>query len=182
MKTLSLLRHAKSGWDDPVARDFDRPLNEKGKRAAIAMGRRARDLLDLSSGKLIASPAARVTQTLDSFFEGLGRTIEPIWDKRIYLASASTLLDIIHETGASVDHLMLVGHNPGLEDLILNLVADDGSSPLRDIVESKYPTAALAQISWNGEDWRSLGPASGAHLDILIRPRDVDPALGPDRR
>ncbi len=181
MKKLSLLRPAKSGWDDPVARDFDRPLNEKGKKAAAVMGRKARDL-GLQIDRLIASPAARVVQTLDSFFEGLGQTIEPIWDKRIYLASASTLLDIIHETGASVDNLMLVGHNPGLEDLILNLVADDGTSPLRDIVEVKYPTAALAQLSWTGEDWRSLSPASGAHLDVLIRPRDVDPALGPDSR
>lgn len=180
MKTLSLLRHAKSGWDDPVARDFDRPLNKKGKKAAIAMGRRAREL-GLAPDRLIASPAARVTQTLDSFFEGFGRTIETIWDKRIYLASSSTLLDVIRETDASIDHLMLAGHNPGLEDLILDLVADDGSSPLRDIVETKYPTASLAQLNWEGEDWRSLAPASGIHLDVLTRPRDLDPALGPDR-
>lgn len=180
MKTLTLLRHAKSGWDDPVARDFDRPLNEKGKKAARTMGRKAQEL-NLTADRLIASPAARVMQTLESFFEGLGRIIDPVWDKRIYLASSSTLLDIIRETDASVDHLMLVGHNPGLEDLILDLVADDGSSPLRDIVEVKYPTACLAQLSWEGSDWQSLGPNSGLHIDTLTRPRDVDPSLGPDR-
>ena len=179
MKTLTLLRHAKSGWDDPVARDFDRPLNEKGKKAASTMGRKARDL-GVSPDRLIASPAARVKQTLESFFEGLGQSIEPIWDKRIYLASSSTLLDVIRETDASVEHLMLVGHNPGLEDLILDLVPDDGSSPLRDIVEIKYPTASLAQLSWDGTDWQSLGPESGVHIDTLTRPRDLDPALGPD--
>lgn len=180
MKTLVLLRHAKSGWDDPVARDFDRPLNEKGKRAARTMGLKAREM-ELSVDRLIASPAVRVKETLDSFFEGLGRVIEPVWDKRVYLASSSTLLDLIRETDASVNHLMMVGHNPGLEDLILDLVPDDGSSPLRDIVEAKYPTACLAQLSWEGESWRTFGPGSGVHIDALTRPRDLDPALGPDR-
>ncbi len=180
MKTLTLLRHAKSGWDDPVTRDFDRPLNEKGKKAAWTMGRKAQEL-GVTAERLIASPAARVIQTLDAFFDGFGRVIEPVWDKRIYLASSSTLLDVIRETDATVEHLMLVGHNPGLEDLILDLVPDDGSSPLRDIVEAKYPTACLTQLSFESADWRSLGPASGVHIDTLTRPRDVDPELGPDR-
>lgn len=179
MKKLTLLRHAKSGWDDPVARDYDRPLNDKGKRAAKTMGERARaDGLEVD--RLIASPALRVQQTLASFFEGLGREIAPEWDRRIYLASSATLLDILHETDAGVDHLMLVGHNPGLEDLILDLVADDGQSPLRDIVEVKYPTASLALMTWEGDDWESLGPTSGARLQTLTRPRDLDPSLGPD--
>jgi len=179
MKTLTLLRHAKSGWDDPVARDFDRPLNEKGKRAAITMGHKAQEI-GLSVDQLIASPATRVTQTLDSFFEGLGKTLEPQWDRRIYLASSSTLLDIIKETDNKVEHLMLVGHNPGLEDLILDLVTDDGSSPLRDIVETKYPTASLAQMRWDGDDWSKLDSGCNISLDSLIRPRDVDSSLGPD--
>jgi len=180
MKTLILLRHAKSSWDDAVARDFDRPLNDKGRKAACAMGSRAK-AMGLEADRLIASPATRVTQTLDSFFEGLGRVIPPVWDQRIYLASASTLLDIVRETAASVDHLMLVGHNPGLEDLILDLVPDDGSSPLRDIVEAKFPTACLAQMSWQGEDWEALAPGIGVRLDALTRPRDIDPRFGPER-
>jgi len=179
MKSLTLLRHAKSGWDDPVARDFDRPLNEKGKRAAIVMGRKAHEL-GLQADRLIASPATRVTQTLDSFFEGLGRIIEPQWDRRIYLASSSTLLDIIRETDSAIENLMLVGHNPGLEDLILDLVPDDGSSPLRDIVENKYPTASLAQIHWDGSDWSKLSSDSSIRLLSLTRPRDIDSSLGPD--
>lgn len=179
MKTLTLLRHAKSGWDDPVARDFDRPLNEKGMRAAIVMGRKFREM-EMGVDRLVASPAVRVMQTLDGFFEGYGATIEPIWDRRIYLASSSTLLDIVRETHADVANLMLVGHNPGLEDLILDLVADDGSSPLRDIVETKLPTASLARMSWRGEDWSALDARSGMTLDTLVRPRDLDPKLGPD--
>src|SRR3989304_2785877 len=103
MKTLTLLRHAKSGWDDPVARDFDRPLNAKGMRAAVTMGRRAAEL-GLAVDRLVASPAARVKATLESFFEGMGRTLEPVWDRRIYLASAATLLEVIRETDTSGDH------------------------------------------------------------------------------
>lgn len=179
MKKLTLLRHAKSGWDDPVARDFDRPLNDKGVRAAKTMGEKAR-ADGLAVDRLIASPALRVQQTLASFFEGLGTAIEPVWDRRIYLASSATLLDIIRETEAGIDHLMLVGHNPGLEDLILDLVADDGASPLRDIVEAKYPTASLAQMRWEGDDWEDLGPTSGVELYALTRPRDLDSSLGPD--
>lgn len=179
MKKLTLLRHAKSGWDDPVTRDFDRPLNEKGRKAAEAMGRKAKDI-DLAPDRLLASPAARVRQTLESFFIGFGAQIEPVWDQRIYLASSATLLDVLHETDDSIQHLMLAGHNPGLEDLILELIADDGSNPLRNIVETKFPTACLAQMSWKGESWRTLSPASGLHLDALTRPRDLDPNLGPN--
>lgn len=179
MKTLTLLRHAKSGWDDPVLRDFDRPLNKKGIRAANAMGQKMR-AEGLQVDKLVASPAARVVGTLEGFSEGLGRVIEPVWDRRIYLASSATLLDIIRETDDAVENLMLVGHNPGLEDLVLNLVSDDGHSPLRDVVEEKFPTASIVRMSWDGASWSSLGSSSGIELDMFIRPRDIDPELGPD--
>lgn len=179
MKKLSLLRHAKSSWDDSVLRDFDRPLNERGKKAAFTMGKEAKKR-DIRPDRVIASSAMRVKETLNFFFDGYGEALSPLWDQRLYLASAATLIDIIQETEETVEHLMLVGHNPGLEDLVLQLVADDGASPLRNIVEVKYPTACLAQLSWNG-DWASLAPNSGARLEMLIRPRDLDPELGPDR-
>lgn len=179
MKTLILLRHAKSGWKDPVMRDFDRPLNEKGVKAAMAVGRKAQRE-GISADRLVASPAARVVQTLESFLPVFQQTLEPVWDRRIYLASPATLLDVARETPPSVGTLMLAGHNPGLEDLILDLVADDGSSPLRDIVEAKFPTAALARLRWDGDDWNQLGPNSDVKLDLLVCPRDLDPALGPD--
>lgn len=179
MKTLTLLRHAKSGWDDPVARDFDRPLNPKGVRAARAMGHHAAGL-GLTIDRMVASPAVRVKATLESFCEGLGQSPEPVWDRRIYLASASTLLDVIRETDASVTNLMLVGHNPGLEDLVLTLVPDDDSSPLRAEVEKKFPTATIARMRWDGNDWSTLGQNGTVTLDIFVRPRDVDSKLGPD--
>lgn len=178
MKRLTLLRHAKSGWDDPVARDFDRPLNARGRRAAKLIGQYA-GKQDIAVDHIIASPAVRVVETLDEFFAGYGRTIQPQWDRRIYLASSATLLDILRETADSIENLMLVGHNPGLEDLVLNLIPDDGNAPLRASVEAKFPTASLVVMSWDSDDWDSLGKVA-VSLESFIRPRDLDPELGPE--
>ncbi|WP_375285531.1 histidine phosphatase family protein [Sphingomonas sp.] len=176
MKTLTLLRHAKSGWDDPVARDFDRPLNPKGKRAAVAMGRHLRGL-SLAFDHVVASPAQRVIETIGEFEGGFGTRLEPAWDRRAYLASPATLLDIIRETPADTARLLLVGHNPGLEELVLLLVAD-AADGLRDQVEEKYPTASVAEIAFAVQDWADVAPGTG-RLERFIRPRDIDPALGP---
>jgi len=178
MKYLTLFRHAKSGWDDPVARDFDRPLNERGKIAAELIGQFAARQ-GMVFDHMISSPAVRCIDTLDAFFTGYGKTIEPQWDRRVYLASSATLLDVVRETPAHVQSLMLVGHNPGMEDLVLSLVPDDGSSPLRDLVEEKFPTASLAVLAWDSDNWADLREG-GARLVQFTRPRDLDPALGPE--
>lgn len=175
MKTLTLLRHAKSGWDDTVPRDFDRPLNLKGRRAAQVMGR----FLQTQGAKfdhVIASPALRVVETLVEVESGYGQALAPAWDKRVYLASAATLLDLIRDLPAQAGTVLLVGHNPGLEDLVLDLVPDGGD--LRDAVEAKYPTAAVATMTWEGE-WADLRPGA-ATLGTFTRPRDLDATLGPD--
>ncbi|WP_380784937.1 SixA phosphatase family protein [Sphingomonas sp. R86521] len=177
MKTLTLLRHAKSGWDDPVARDYDRPLNGKGKRAAAMVGRHMRTL-GLEFDQVVASPALRVTETLDEIVSGYGRTLAPVWDRRMYLASAATLLDIVHGLSADVDQVLLVGHNPGLEDLVLLLVPDT-IDPHRDAVEDKYPTASLAELAFDVDAWADV-VAGGARFSRFVRPRDLDPTLGPD--
>jgi phosphohistidine phosphatase len=176
MKTLTLLRHAKSGWDDSVARDFDRPLNPKGRRAALAIGRHLRDEA-FHFDHIIASPAARVTETLGAVQDGLGRTLALHWNRAVYLASAATLLDLVRDLPETASRVLLVGHNPGLEELVLQLVADDGAA-LRQAVESKYPTGALAEMTLPG-DW-SDAAAGRAKLTRFIRPRDLDPTLGPD--
>ncbi len=176
MKTLTLLRHAKSGWDDPVARDFDRPLNGKGKRAAAMVGWHMRSL-DLAFDHVVASPAVRVIETLDEIVAGYGRTLAPIWDRRMYLASSPMLLDLVHGLPAEAGKVLLVGHNPGLEDLVLMLVPD-AADTLRDAVEEKYPTASLAELQFEG-DWTDLA-AGCARFTRFVRPRDLDPTLGPD--
>ena len=177
MKTLTLLRHAKSGWDDPVTRDFDRPLNPKGKRAAALMGRHWRTL-GLDFDHVVASPAVRIGETIDEVVRGYGRTLAPVWDRRIYLASAVTLLDVVRDLPADAERALLVGHNPGLEDLVLMLVPDTADG-MRDAVEEKYPTATIAEMTFGVADWRDAS-AGGARLVRFVRPRDLDPTLGPD--
>ena len=95
-KTLYLLRHAKSGWDDPVARDFDRPLNKRGEKAARVIGEWMASN-GLNFEHVIASPAVRVIETLDGVWAGFGRKIEPTWERRIYLASGATVLDVLRD-------------------------------------------------------------------------------------
>jgi len=178
MKTLTLLRHAKSSWDDTVARDFDRPLNAKGQRAAATMGRHMKSL-GLEFDHVIASPAQRVTETIEHLITGYGETLAPESDRRIYLASAATLLDIVRELPDAHTRVLLVGHNPGLEDLVLLLVPDRVGDTLRDGIEEKYPTAALAELTLDTAHWADFA-ANAATLSRFIRPRDVDAALGPD--
>ena len=175
MKTLILLRHAKSGWDDPVARDFDRPLNPRGQRAAATMGRHMK-ALGLAPDRVVASPAARVVETLEHVGAGYGGDLAPVWDKRVYLASAATLLDLVHELPDAADTAMIAGHNPGLEELVLGLVP---GGALRHDVEVKFPTAALAQIEFETDRWQDVEPGEG-ELIRFVRPRDLDPSLGPD--
>jgi phosphohistidine phosphatase len=89
------------------------------------------------------------------------------------------VLDVLREVDDAHDVVMVVGHCPAVEDLVFDLVADDGSSPLRDEVELKYPTAALAQLEIPIQSWADIGKPI-AHLKRFVRPRDLDPALGPD--
>ncbi|HSX56810.1 MAG TPA: histidine phosphatase family protein [Sphingomonas sp.] len=179
MKTLTLLRHAKSSWDDPVARDFDRPLNGKGQRAALAVGRYLRSE-GMTFDHVVASPAVRIVETVEQVETGYGSDLAPAWDRRIYLASAGSLLDIVHELPAQAQTALLIGHNPGLEDLILTLIPDRAGDVLRDSVEEKFPTAAIAEMTFDVADWTAIRADAGI-LVRFIRPRDLDPALGPDR-
>jgi phosphohistidine phosphatase len=176
MPVLTLLRHAKSSWDDPVERDFDRPLNGRGWRAAERMGRYLGEA-GLAFDVALASPALRVKQTIEGVEKGLGRGLAARFDRRVYMASGVLLLDLLQGEGAG-ETLLLVGHNPGLEDLLMLLVPDDGS-PLRREAEAKYPTATLAEIDLGEVPWQTIREGGG-RLTRFVRPRDLDPALGPD--
>ncbi len=178
MKKLTLLRHAKSGWDDPVARDFDRPLNTRGEKAARLIGSWMKRE-GLSFDHIIASPAVRVIDTLDKVVLGFGPLSEPTWERRVYLASSATLMDVLRELGTGYDSVLMVGHNPGLEDLILDIVPDVKGDPLRDSVYEKYPTAAVAEMEIGIADWADIDRGTG-RLTRYVRPRDLDPELGPE--
>jgi phosphohistidine phosphatase len=177
MKTLTLFRHAKSGWDSPVSRDFDRPINTRGIKGARMMGHHLRDA-GWSFDYVISSPAVRCTETLDAFWEGYGRTLHPNWDRRLYLASGATLLDVIHELPDTAENILLCGHNPSLEDLVFMLVADVKGDRLRDAIEEKFPTAAIAELLIDVPRWSDVDDGL-AKFNRLIRPRDLDPSLGP---
>lgn len=177
MKTVALFRHAKSDWHDRRARDFDRPLNQRGRLGAELMGRHIREL-GRKWDRVIASPAVRCAQTIEHAREG-SDSLPVEWDRRIYLASSATLADVLREQDERVGSVIMIGHNPGLEDLIFDLVPDDGTSPLRDVVEEKFPTAAFAILELPIKHWAELQEGT-AKLVHLMRPRDLDATLGPE--
>ena len=176
MKRLTLLRHAKSGWDDPVSRDFDRPLNPRGRRAARTVGA-AMKAEGLVFDRVLASPARRVVETLEEVEAGYG-PLAADYDERLYLASLPTLIEIVRAVPDSVDRLLLVGHNPGFEEIALSL-SSPGADALRREVEIKYPTGTVAEIALPARRWAEVREGSG-RIERFIRPRDLDPELGPE--
>lgn len=181
MKRLITFRHAKSGWDQPATRDFDRALNDKGKRAAATMGRHMRSL-GMGFDAVIASPAVRVVETLDAMFDGYGKRPAVGWDRRAYLASAPTLLEIVREAPNTAGTILLAGHNPGIEELVLDLSTAAGEEEIRtrDEIGEKYPTASISELVFDVDRWADV-EEGGGHLVRFVRPRDLDPALGPDQ-
>lgn len=180
MKRLGLLRHAKSEEHQPSGRDYDRGLNGKGRRAAAAVGR-SMTRIQPPFGRVIASAAVRAQETIDIVLDAIGRSapVERVDLKSLYLADPDQLIDSAVEHGGDADTLLLVAHNPGLEELLLQLVPADPADELRAIAERKFPTGAFALIELDIADWSELPGAQG-RLTALTLPRDLDPALGPE--
>lgn len=160
MKTLFLMRHAKSNWNDANLSDFQRPLNERGLKAAPLIGKIMFDRR-IKPDLIISSPAERAKQTAMLVKEAAQIDGEIQFEKRIYEASVSTLMKILAETGEAVKSVMLIGHNPGFEGL-LNVLTG-AAQPM--------PTAALAVIDLNINNWGEITPNCGT-LRVLIRPKD----------
>jgi len=176
LKTLGLLRHAKSDWDDIGTRDFDRGLNDRGRKGARLIGRHIAEY-GVSWDRLLASSAERVQRTLEvAFPEG-----EPILDKRLYLASVDTLVEVIQEYSGEADTVLVSGHNPGLQEMLFSLVSPENENAMFDEASTKFPTATFAVFELNIDDWSELKPDCGK-LVHFIRPRDLDPELGPPGR
>jgi phosphohistidine phosphatase len=169
---LTILRHAKSSWEEPNRDDFDRPLNERGWQASRWLGRelkRRKIRFDLG----LASPAARARETLDGVAEGYGDFAFQIqFDRRIYEASEAILLEIVRAIPNEVGAALLVGHNPGLERLILELTRDNDDG-LRRRIAKKYPTAAAAVIDLPVKHWAETEPSSGQVVELIL-PKDLD--------
>jgi len=154
-----VLRHAKSAWDTDAASDFDRPLAKRGRKAAPRVGQWIRER-GLQPDLVVASPALRARQTVHRVLPELATEPAVVWEREVYGASLRTLLGILAACPPEPARVMLVGHNPGLEELIEHLTGN---------VES-FPTAALACISL-ADDWSKLEPRRGS-LDALVRPRE----------
>jgi len=175
LKTLGLLRHAKSDWDDMSLRDFDRGLNDRGRRGAAVMGGHIR-AHRVRWDALLASPAERVKRTLDA-----ARLQVPVtWDEHIYLADSDALIEVLRRVDGDPAAVMLVGHNPGLQELIFELVAPEHENALLSAVSEKFPTAAFAVVELAIERWADCARGCG-ELVHLTRPRDLDSELGPER-
>ena len=177
MLTLSLLRHAKSSWSYGHLRDCERPLNERGQRAAPRMGafmaRRG-----LVPDLVLCSTALRARRTLDLMlprFHGQGTVPRVVYEDALYLASPAILLRCIHEVEADVRHTMIVGHDPGLHSLALQLAAS-GRGDDMEALEDKFPTSGLAVIAFDVRTWADVQPGSG-HLQIFMTPRRLPGAV-----
>ena len=169
MRTLYILRHAKSDWGDESLRDFDRPLNGRGRKSAKAMGREMRER-GFAPDLVLLSPSARTTETLARVEEGFGAEFDRVEEQSIYLAEARTLVDLIRGAPAESERLMVVGHNTGMQEL----VRAQASGP-PDLVEeagAKFPTGALAEISFDVSDWPDVSPGSGL-IRSFVKPREL---------
>ena len=164
MKYISIWRHAKAERSELYANDYDRPLTERGQRDATRMGAallRIEPAIDL----VISSPAARTAQTVQALVALLNGAIDPQWNAAVYLAAAETLLDMVKMLPEDVQHVVLVGHNPGMEEFASGLC---GAAPEDAFV--RMPTAALAHIAIDTSHW-SMVRWGGGQFKLLLTPK-----------
>jgi phosphohistidine phosphatase len=163
MLTLLLLRHAKSSWEVPALADYDRPLAKRGQKAAPRMGAEI-GALGLNPDLVLCSGAARTRETLALVLGAIGAPPrEVVYDDAIYMAPPTQLLTVLRGLPAGPDApstVMVVGHNPGLEELA-ELLVGSGDEELRELLEEKFPTGALAVITFDTARWGDIAPGTG---------------------
>lgn len=163
MRTLLVLRHAKSSHADESLPDHDRPLTERGRRDAPRMGMHLLER-DLVPDDILCSSAQRTTETAELAAEACHYRRAIRSDERLYLASCDGMLRLLVQQSERVKRLLLVGHNPGLEDLVERLTGR----------RETLSTAALAHIEIPIDSWDDVASTRGAALKGLWRPRDLD--------
>ncbi|MCB9957767.1 MAG: histidine phosphatase family protein [Rhodospirillaceae bacterium] len=168
MKTLYLVRHAKSGWDDPGLQDHDRPLDMRGERAALVVGRYAAQRRFVPN-LVLCSSARRSRDTLELILTQWPKVPTIEIDRDIYLVGEHGLRKRLGKVGHGISSVMVVGHNPDLHDLALRL-AGKGDDALRDSLREKFPTASLAALKLPIDDWADI-PANSATLIAFASPK-----------
>ena len=161
MKKLLLLRHAKSSWADSSLPDFERPLNERGQRAAPLVGKFMRER-QLRPDLIISSPAKRTRETIALVLDAARLETETRYDERIYEATLARLLEVVSQIEDDKREVMLVGHNPGFENLLERLTNES----------ERMPTAALALITLDVEKWDEAA-AKGGRLEWLVKAKEL---------
>ena len=163
MKTLLILRHAKSSWSDPALDDHERPLNTRGRRDAPRMGDLVRER-GLIPDVIISSDAVRARLTAEAAAEAARYPGEILVDPRLYGASPRDILAVLRTIReAKAGTVMIVGHNPGLEELVVQLTGE----------QQDLPTAALAHIELPIDRWRDLRVSTRGTLSCVWRPKEV---------
>ncbi|MEN8143566.1 MAG: histidine phosphatase family protein [Gemmatimonadota bacterium] len=171
-RTVSLLRHAKSSWRERGLPDHDRPLNERGKRAAALMGDAMLNR-NLIPDLVLCSSAARARMTWDLVSEMFPEAVPVQVEKDLYLAAPRTVLDTVRGIAPEVRHVLIVGHNPTMQALAL-VLTETSSHPARTRIWQKYPTGALTVIRVHWPDWYSAGDGESGDIAEFIRPRDLE--------
>jgi phosphohistidine phosphatase len=163
-RRLVVLRHAQSDWPVGVD-DRDRPLARRGRRDAAAAGRW---LAEAGSDPAVAwvSTARRTKETWTELSRELSGGADVRFDDRVYEAGVEDLLDVVRDTPRKAASVLLVGHNPGVQDLVL-LLAKRGSDDARSLAAAKFPTSGLALLDVEG-DWADLGPRCAVLADFVV--------------
>ena len=165
MKTLLVLRHAKSSWKDPAVTDHDRPLNSRGKRDAPRIGKIIA-AEEVRPDIILSSTAKRARRTAEDVSDAVGLSGKAVvLDSRLYLAEPAEIVNVVRNAGSDVRCVLVVGHNPGLEVLVMRLTGH--AEPL--------PTAAVAAVGLPMDSWRSLELKVMGQLQQVWRPRELDP-------
>jgi phosphohistidine phosphatase len=167
MRSVSLYRHAKSNWDDPALDDFDRGLSKRGQRSAPHMGAFMHHE-GLRPDLVLCSPSRRTRDTFGLTFSDHDAPASR-FDDRLYHASSATMLDLLRHLPPEIAHVMILGHNPGLHALALDLFSH-GDSDAVEAICRKFPTCGLAVIDIELEDWRALGVGEG-YLRLFMTPK-----------
>jgi phosphohistidine phosphatase len=168
VRTIILLRHGKSSWSDPTLADLDRPLAPRGERATRRIAKYVRQK-KIRPAIVLCSPSLRTRQTLEAIAPSLDKGSSVEFVQELYGASEDELLRRLQALPESVDSAMLIGHNPGLQELALSL-ASRGTDLKR--LEEKFPTGALATLLVESRSWVDLRPGGGELVDYVV-PRQL---------
>jgi len=164
-----LLRHAKSSWDDVALPDFQRPLADRGRDTAPRIGAYMK-ANDLVPDAVLCSGARRAVETWELIAPALGSSRVHI-DDNLYMATPDSIVAWLRKLQSDIGSVLLIGHNPGFEELAMRLAGDGRKKALKRI-RRKYPTAAVAIIRFDVEAWPGIGDGAG-YLDAFIRPKDL---------